>query len=150
LSNAALGEHQRAALAPLVDDLFDAGAPDHRAGDRQRPVKGESLLTVQDLAPVDAGLLVAHPEARPAQHDRHRRQRLEAFLEHELQFVRIGRIAAAAEPERVEHGVARAVAVLDVGKRPGFQGGVVDRHEVRCQMTDVRGQIVHHHFASVI
>jgi len=98
----------------------------------RRPVQGEPLFAVQDFAPVDAGLLVAHPETRTAQHDRHGGQRAQTFLEHELQLVRIGRIAAAAEPERVEHGVARAVAVLDVGKQPGFEDGVVEGHGEEC------------------
>jgi len=46
----------------------------------------------------------------------------------EPKLILVERICAAAEPERIEHGVARGVAVLDFGNRPLPQRFRIDRH----------------------
>ena len=106
IADRALGRDHDALARTLVDDARHARAPDDGAGDRERPVQREPVLAVHDLAVVDAAVRVAHPRARIAQRDRHRRQRDEVALEHVAQRALVDRIAAGAERERVAHRLA--------------------------------------------
>ncbi len=65
----------------------------------KRLVQHQRLLAVQHLSGVYARLLVAQPEARIGDHDRHRRQGDEVALVHELEIVGLGkRVRAQPAP----------------------------------------------------
>ena len=119
-------QHSTLALA-LVDDAGHPGAPDQRAGHRQRLVQHDRLLAMHELEEVDAQFAaIAHPEAGRSQHGRHGRQGHEVTLVGEAQLRRIQRVGPDAHPERIEDGVARGVGVAHVVASPGLGECIVD------------------------
>src|SRR5882672_1067043 len=74
----------------------------------------EPLLTGNELHPVDAGVEIARPEARPAQHHREGRQQLDRFFVDERQLIGVERIVPKPETERVQDRVFLAVGLHDL------------------------------------
>ena len=85
--------------------------------------------TVQDLRGIDARLLVAEPEARIGNHDRHRRQRDEIALVDELEIIGLCHgVGAAARAQGVQHRVLVGVRVLYLRKLPVQELLRIDGH----------------------
>jgi len=79
------------------------GAADRAAARLQRAMQHKPLLAGHDLDPIHAGVEITQPETRPSKHRREGRQHFEILFIDERQFVLVHRVAAEADPERVEN-----------------------------------------------
>ena len=94
-------------------------------------MNAQALLAMQHPHPVNTAFAIAHPEARPRQHHRHGRQRLEVgLLEDEVELTLIQRVRPEAETEGVENGVLRRIGLLYLFERPVEQPVRIDCHRL--------------------
>ena len=117
-----------AAAKPFVDDPHDAMPRADSPRRRQRPVPDHPLLTMDDLREIDSGGWVLHPGTGKTEHHGHRGQRKRGVghVVHELQLLRIGRVAAQAECQRVAQRVVGVVALHDFVEAPRLQSVEID------------------------
>jgi hypothetical protein len=108
----ALGKHQRTFALAFVDHFDDALAADHGALPGERTMQRDALLAVDDLHPVDPGVLTARPEAGMAKHSCHGRQHFQVLLINEGQLLFVHRIVTEADTERIEDAILGPVGLL--------------------------------------
>ena len=93
-----------------------------------RGMEHHAVLAVQDAQPVDAGGRIGRPAVgrahRGQEGGRHRR----VLFMHVAQLGFVQRIAAITQSQRIDHAVARGVAVDAVVERPCPQALIVDSH----------------------
>lgn len=113
-------EIQHGALAfALVQHAGDTVGTDVGLAGFQRPVHADALFAVQQLEPGDFQLRLLDPGARVAQHVGHGGEHLQALLVGELQFGRIGLVAAEADAEGIQHAIARRGDLFEGGELLG-------------------------------
>src|SRR5262249_59456560 len=81
-------------------------------------VHDQVLVAVQDLGVIDGGVVAAKPVAGGGQHDGPGGERYEPLFINIFEFLRVGCLRTAAEPQRVKDRVLFGVGVLDGAKFP--------------------------------
>ena len=89
-------------------------------------MQDQSLLAVQNLAPVDAGRGILEQETGVAEHAGEGRQHLEIFFIEKAEVGRDAVLSAEAEAECVEDRVAPRVNVLARFERPSLQFLIIE------------------------